>query len=98
MILGSAGRTGLQWFGLRPEGPEQPVPPSEAPWLPGYELRSQVTVKPLPLPLRHPGWALTAPDESIMVSSSSGKLDMDPDEPEVTLAPLVDQLWKLDSG
>ena len=55
-------------------------------------------MKPLPLPLRDPGWALTAPDESIMVSSSSGKLEMTPDEPEVTLAPLVDQLWKLDSG
>ena len=40
---------------------------------------------------------MTAPDGSILVSSSSGKLEMTPEaEPEVTLAQLVDQLRKLD--
>ena len=50
-------------------------------------------MNPLPLPLSAPGWALTAPELLIMVSSSSGKLEMTPDvDPEVTVAPLAVQL------
>jgi hypothetical protein len=57
-----------------------------------------VTVKLL-LPLSDPGWALTAPLESTIVSSSSGNEEMSPlAEPDVTFAPLVFQEWKSDSG
>ena len=62
-------------------------------------LRFQVTVKPLPLPLSAPGWASTWPDESTMVISSSLNVEMTPDfEPDFTVAPVSDQLWKSDSG
>jgi hypothetical protein len=64
-----------------------------------YELRSQVTANPLPLPFRAPGRALVAPEELIIVISSSEKDEMTPDvEPAFTVAPDSVQLWKLDSG
>ena len=64
-----------------------------------YELRSQVTENPLPVPFRTPGSALMAPDELIMVISSSVKDEMTPDvEPAFTVAPDSAQLWKSDRG
>lgn len=64
-----------------------------------YELRSQVTANPLPLPFRAPGRALVAPEELIMVISSSGKDEMTPDaEADFTVAPDSVQLWKSDRG
>src|SRR5579875_770097 len=64
-----------------------------------YELASQVTVKPLPLEFSDPGWAFTFPDESIMVISSFGKVEMAPAvEPEVTVARVSVPEWKLASG
>ena len=65
----------------------------------GYELRFQVTPNPLPLPLSAPGWALVAPDELIMVSSSSVKDEMTPEvEPAFTMAPDSVQLPKSGNG
>jgi hypothetical protein len=53
----------------------------------------------LPLLLSAPDWALVAPDELIMVSSSSAKDEMTPEvEPAFTVAPDSVQLPKSDSG
>jgi len=47
-----------------------------------------VTANPLPLPFRAPGRALVAPEELIIVISSSEKDEMTPDvEPAFTVAP-----------
>ena len=64
-----------------------------------YELRSQVTEKALPLLLRAPGVALAAPDELIMVISSSVKDEITPDvDPADTVEPESVQVLKCDSG
>src|SRR5579863_2276527 len=62
-------------------------------------VRSQVTVKPLPLPFNGPGWALTSPEESTMVISSSGNVEITPEvEPDLSVAPDSVQVPKLASG
>ena len=64
-----------------------------------YELRSQVTENPLPLPFRAPGSALVAPEELIMVISSSEKDEMTPDvEPAVHRRAGLGPAVKSDSG
>jgi len=87
--------------GISPCGPRGPAHRTAGPagLKPGYELRSQVTPNPFPLPLSDPGRALTAPEELIMVSSSSVKDEMTPQvEPSFTAAPDSVQLWKSDRG
>lgn len=62
-------------------------------------LRFQVTVKPFPLLFSEPGCALTRPDESTMVSSSSGNVEMTPEvEPDLTVALDAVHVWKSVSG
>ena len=61
----------------------------------GQELRSQVTLNPLPLPLSGPGWAFTRPAESTMVISSSVNEEI---TLELTVAPDSVQVLKWASG
>ena len=56
------------------------------------ELRSQVTLNPLPLPFSGPGWAFTRPAESTMVISSSVNDEI---TPELTVAPDSVQVLKI---
>jgi hypothetical protein len=58
-------------------------------------LRSQVTLNPLPLLFSGPGWAFTRPAESTMVISSSVYEEI---TPELTVAPVSAQEWKLARG
>jgi hypothetical protein len=65
----------------------------------GDQLRFQVTPNPWPLPLSASGWAVAAPDELIMVNSSSVQDEMTPErEPAFTVAPGSVQLPKSGSG
>jgi hypothetical protein len=58
-----------------------------------------VTAKPLPVELSAPGWAFTSLEESIMVISSFGNVEMTPEaEPDVTVEPVSVQEWKSASG